>query len=512
MSRVVQFLTGITVASAASAVVNCDAPTATGRTCSSCVGTAAAQACVNYTAPPPPTCASTCGNGGLSGPVANCSVATASATASTACVICAPALGGVLGLGVCITTNFGIAPYLAAQSTWDAALDLSAFVKGQAATTITNIDATTAAANASISGNVVVVLNAAAATTAIAAVTADATANAIFQVNASTHVNSWNSGASAKVNNNNGGALVVDQLSVNGGSSSKFSVWQNTGASVTLNSISFSASMGNNNGGTVQVVGGTAHFGASGSASANITGSGTVQLGGGVSVDGNVPQTVTIDVSGSGASNAPVATIDAGTTLSTSGDVTTSTSNGAISVNGNFILGSTSANVDPKVILNSGASFVVNSSAQLHAKAVDIYAGAKLVIRKSANRTAPLINKITKCVGTVQITLDVTAAVFIAANNAGSSVGLYYDSSNNVQDLKQCAVEVWDSAGTKFTLTSTTSASAGRRLLASDGTAQWNSDSMTFQMDKSTPSSPSSASVSFAVIPVLMVSLAGLLL
>jgi len=423
-------------------------------------------------------------------------------TADTACSVCLPVLGGA---GVCVTTTFGVAPYLSAQSSLDAGLNFAAFT---GTTVMTQVNASSSGDVGS--GNEIVMVSA----SAIANLSAGASVNdnVIFQVNSSLMVNAWNNNAGTAKVNNDGAAIVVGRLSVSGNA---FSVWQSGSATVTLNSINFGAAAG-----TLQISGGAAHIGVSGSSasssgSVNITGSGKLRLSGGVSVDGIIPSSVTIDVAASG-SSAPLVTIDSATVLNISGDVTTSSSasatassNGVISVNGDFILGSTTANVDPQVVLNSGARLVVNSATKLQAKALAVYAGSTLVIGASANRAQVYFDKIASCVGTVQIRLDTTASAFISSNGATAAVGFKYSSTNDVQQLKQCAVEVVDSANQKFTLTSTTSASAGRRLLASQGTATWGSDSMTFQMAGNSTQS-SSAPIAFAAVPLLMVVSAGL--
>jgi len=297
--------------------------------------------------------------------------------------------------------------------------------------------------------------------------------------------------------------LVVSSLTVGG---SAFSVFQNcsgaTAAAITLTNIDFSTRSTFSAAANVHIAGGVAHIGVNGAASGTITGTGTVQLSGGVSVDGQIPQSVTINVAASG-SDAPLATIDTSSVLNISGNVQ---GGGTIVVNGQFILGSTTASVDPKVVVSSGATLVINSATALQAKAIDVSAQATLVFSASANKAAVYVDKMTQCLGTVQINLTTTAAAFISSSGATANVGFTYSSNNVPADLAKCTVQVVDSTGASFTLTSTTSASTGRRLLASSGTATWGSNSMTYTMGQH-----SSAAVSFFLLPIFVVSIAGIL-
>jgi len=274
-------------------------------------------------------------------------------------------------------------------------------------------------------------------------------------------------------------------------------------ATVTLQNVDFTARAMFTAAATLQIAGGVAHIGATGSASGSITGTGTLKLSGGVSVDGNIPQSVTINVAAAG-SSAPLVAIDTGATLNISGDV--QGTGGTIVVNGQFILGSTTANVDPKVVVNSGATLVINSATALSAKAVDVSAQATLVIGANAKSSAVYVEKMTKCLGTVQINLATTASAFISGSSAGAGVGFTYSSNNVPADLANCAVQVVDSAGTTFTLTSKTSTTVGRRLLSSSGTATWGSNSMTYTMGQQQASGASS----YALLPLGV--LGGLLL
>jgi hypothetical protein len=273
-------------------------------------------------------------------------------------------------------------------------------------------------------------------------------------------------------------------------------------ASVTLTNIDFSARGLFSGTANLHIAGGVAHIGVSATASGSITGTGNLKLSGGVSVDGVIPQSVTINVASAGRS-APLVVVDSGAKLNISGNV--QGTGGTIVVNGQFILGSTTATVDPKVVVNAGATLVINSATALQAKAVDVSAQATLVIGASANKGAVFVDKMAKCLGTVQIQLATTAAVFISSSSAGAGVAFTYSSTNVPADLAMCAVEVVDSTGAKFSLTSTTSASTGRRLLASGGTANWGSNSMTYTMGQQ-----SSAVCIFAFGPLVVAGIVGL--
>jgi len=325
---------------------------------------------------------------------------------------------------------------------------------------------------------------------------------AIVQVNSAVSVNAWNNNAGSTKVDNNCGALVVGSLSVGG---SSFSVFQSCdNATVTLPNIDFSARSSFTAAGTVQIAGGVVHLGVNGTASGTVSGTGIVKLCGAVSAEGKLPKDVTIDVSVAG-SNAPLMVIDAGNWLNISGNVQ---GDGTIAVNGQFVLGSTTATVDPKVVVNAGATLVINSATALSAKAVDVYAQSKLVIGANAKSSAVFIDKMAKCLGTVQINLATTASAFISGSKAGADVGFTYSSNNVPADLANCAVQVVDSAGMTFTLTSKTSASVGRRLLSSSGTATWGDNSMTYTMDKQ---QASAAPAYFALAPIIGAGVLGLL-
>jgi len=318
----------------------------------------------------------------------------------------------------------------------------------------------------------------------------------IIEVNGSITVNAWNNNAGTAKVDNNCSALVVGNLTAGG---TTFSVWQNCpSAAVTLQNIDFSPRGAFSAAATLQIAGGVAHIGSNGAASGSITGTGSLRLSGGVSIDGVIPQSVTINVTAAG-SSAPLIAIDSGATLNISGNVQGS---GTIVVNGQFILGSTTATVSPKVALNAGSTLVINSAANLQASEVDISAQATLVLGTSANKAVVYLGTITKCLGTVQINLTTTASAFISSSSAGGTVAFTYSSNNVPANLAKCAVQVVDSTGATFTLTSTTSASAGRRLLSSSGTATWGSSSMTYTMSQQQQQQQTSSASHF-VLPVL---------
>jgi hypothetical protein len=378
---------------------------------------------------------------------------------------------------------------LTSQSALDVGFDLSAFTSP----TLLTVDAQ---ASGSISGNAVVTLT---GTTPIASLNVGSAAGvALFQVNSAITVNTLNYNAgSAKVDNDCGN-LIVGNLSVGGSSFAVFQSCPSATAVVTLTNINFPPSPA---AATLHIAGGVAHIGVNGGTSGSITGTGNLKLSGGVSVDGNIPQTVTINVAASGRS-APVVVIDTGAKLNISGNVQGTGS--TIVVNGQFIFGSTTASVDPKVVVNAGATLVIASATALQAKAIDISASATLVLSANANKGAIFVEKMAKCLGTVRIELATTASAFISSSSAGVGIGFTYSTNNVPNDLKNCAVEVVDSSGATFTLTSTTAASVGRRLLASSGTATWGSNSMTYNMGQH------SAAFSFAVAPVVMIGVIGL--
>lgn len=474
MLRIVYFVAAVALTSAASAVATCDASV-----CSSCVGTGLVAVCVNYTAPPPPPiCPLGCGG--------TACTATCTTNCAATCNVCVRATSI---LGACVSVTFGVAPILTSQTSLDAGFDLSLLNSPS----IVTVDAQ---ASGTVDSNAIVTLTGA---TAIANlhVGGGLTGAAIFQLNSSITVNSWNNNAGSAKVDNKCGALVVGNLSVGG---STFSVFQSCPAAVvTLSNIDFSPHGSFSGSSTLHISGGVAHV--NGAASGSITGSGYLQLSGGVSVDGNIPLGVTLQVAAAGMS-APVAVVEANSKLNISGNAEGS---GSLVVNGQFIVGSASVKVDPRVVINSAATFTINAATAFRAKAVDVAVGATLVIGANANKGTVYVERMAKCAGTVRIELGVTASAFTSGSGAGAATGFTYSSNNVPKDLSNCVVELLDSTGKTFTLTSTTTASVGRRLLAGSGTANWGSDSMTYTMQ-------SAASSFFALVPVVAVGMIGLLL
>jgi len=339
---------------------------------------------------------------------------------------------------------------------------------------------------------------------------ASASSVAIFELNgaASVGVTQWNNNAAtAKVDNS--ASLTIGWL-VTG--NSFFSVWQKTSTfAVAFSNIDFSSraafqgktSYGN---GVVHVAGGSAMVNASG-----VKGSGTLRLTGGASISssGSIPQSLTIDISAQGSSGA-VAVVDASSTLDISGDVTGNS--GILAVNGHLTFGSTTANVNPKVVVNSAATLAINSGAAFTASAVSVAATATLQLgantQAMANQGKVMLGQMDQCLGTVKINLASTASMSVSGSMGGAAIAFNYSSSSNVAELAKCTVQVVDSNGVTTTLQSSTSASAsGRRLLASSNTATWGSNGMSYQYTGST----NGAIPSFAALPIVVIGLVGLL-
>lgn len=468
----------MTTASSASAM--CDASG-----CSSCALSGTVNICVNYTAPPPPpTCLLPCAQPA-------CPNTTCTTNCDATCGVCVRAATALVG--ACVSATVGTGVILTSQSSLDAGFDLSLFDTPP----IVTVDAQ---ASGNVAGNAIVTL-AGASAIANLNVGSGFTSGAMFQVNSSISVTSWNNNAGSAKVDNNCGALVIGSLTLGG---SYFSVFQNCSQAVfTCSNIDFTSRGMFSGAATLHIAGGVAHIGTQNGA--NVSGSGTLKLSGGVSIDGSLPQGVTVNVAAAGKS-APLVVVDASTNWNISGNVQGS---GVIAVNGQLILGSTTASVDPKVVVNAGATLVINSATALQAKAVDISAQATLVLGASAKKGAIFIDKMAKCLGLVQIKLDTTASVFISGTSAGAGVGFTYSSSNNPSDLANCAVEVVDSAGVTFQLTSSASASAGRRLLASGGTATWGPNQMTYTMGQQ---QASSATPLLLLGPILVSGALGLLM
>lgn len=478
MLRMVCVLASAVFVASASADVTCDPGSLI---CLSCVAVAGSNVCVNYTFPADPVCV-LC--------LDPCPKTTCTSNCDAQCGACVRT--GLAGLGVCLSATVGTGLYVTSQNAFDAGLNLAILTNLQ-------LQSITAQSNGSVSGNAVVSLDGSPIPRLV--VGSDSGSGAIFEVNSSVTVNSWiNNAGSARVDNNCG-VLVVGNLSVGG---SSFSVFQSCPqAVVTLPMIDFSARAAFTAPSTLHIAGGVAHVGAHGTTSGSVVGTGTVKLSGGVSVDGTIPSTVTLHVASSGRS-APLAVVDVSKILKTSGNVE---GDGTIVVNGNFEI-SVAAKIDPKVVVNAAATFLIDSAAAFKARTVEVAAGAFLVVGASANKGTVTIENIAKCLGTVRINLATSAAVFISGDRAGAGVALKY--SSKPADLKNCAVEIVDSEKRTFTLTSSTSAAAGRRLLASSGTANWGPNEMTYTMNQN--ATQNAAPLSFALLPIVVTSVIGMLI
>jgi hypothetical protein len=394
----------------------------------------------------------------------------------------------------CITATANTGVYLTSQNAIDAGFDLSSYTSGWVNQNVS------ASSSATVTGNAVVTLEGGTVTSLVGG--SGFGSSAVFEVNSAVTVTSWNNNAaSARVDNN--AAVSVGTLTLGG---SLFSVIQSgASAAITLNNVDFTARSLFTAAGTLHISGGTAHIGAYGTTSGSVTGSGSIKLSGGVSVDGTIPQTVTLNVVASGRSP-PLAVVDASTTLKASGNIN---GDGTILVNGRLELGTTSVSANPKVIVNTGATLLIDASQAFSAKAVDVYSGAVLVIGANANKGTATIDRIAQCLGTVRIMLSTTASAFVSSSGGTATVALRYSSNNVPADLSKCAVEIVDSDSKTYSLTSTTSAAVGRRLLASSGTATWGQNSMTYTM---TSTNANAAAFSFALLPILASGMVGILM
>jgi len=327
----------------------------------------------------------------------------------------------------------------------------------------------------------------------------------VVEVNSSVTVNAWTNNAGHTTVQSNCGVVVVSNLTVSGTSLSFFqSCSTAAGASVTLSDIDFSTSGSFTSTGTLTVAGGSLTLGSSGSGSAStsIKGTGNLDLSGGVSVQGSTTATVTVNVVQSGRS-APLVVVDSGKEWDVYGNVMGTA--GTVAVNGNLVLGATLTAVQPAVVVNSAGKLVVNTSTSLHAAAWSVAAGATVVMSAGVNGANVLIDNFEQCLGTVQINLATTASVFISSSAAGVGIAFMYGANSNPTQLAQCGVQVVDSAGVTYTLTSSAAASAsGRRLLAS-GTATWGQTNMTFNMGgQNTGGQKNDAASLFCALPLLI--------
>lgn len=479
-SRVLSILVGATVVAAGSTT---GSATCSGNTCSSCVtadgANSAAAICVNFTAPAPPTCVA-CNN--------LCSMSPCSSNCNATCSVCVPSLTPV---GFCLTATAGTG-YILGSSTslsfgLDAALDFGVAFNG----------ATLVTANASVNSNVTVDGSAVvklASNIGIGAVTLGSTfaSSAMVLLDTSASVDVWTNNAGRTKVENNCSNLVVAKLDLGGAA---FSVYQTCPtANVTFAHLDFTPRGTLIGAATLRVAGGVARFNLGGDA--NITGSGTISLSGGVAAEGYIPANVNVDVSAQ--SNAPLVSIDANKEFNVAANMTADAA-GTVAVYGKLAFGAATRLVNAKVIVNAGASLVFNSTSSCQAKSVDVAASATLEIGANVKSATLALGQFVRCLGAVKIHLDATFSAFANSSYAGSAVAFSY-TGGNPTELAKCTVQLVDSTGAVITLTSRAGASAGRRLLQSGGSATWTDSSMTY----STNSDSTSGAVAVALAPVVI--------
>jgi len=385
------------------------------------------------------------------------------------------------------TENFGF--LLSAQTSIDAGININ-FLAAPAASVVVS-----SSFSGSIAGDTIVSLSGSAAIPTLTLGGTIGQASFVEVSSAATVTVMTSNVASAKVDTTDCSSLVVTTLNVPGTAVSFFQTCNATGeASIIIPNIQFTST-----GGTILVAGGSATLGVDANGNAGTSsGSGTIQLAGGVSVYGNISAGVTLNVAAAGKS-APQCVIDTGKTLSFYGAAITGTG-GSIVVDGNLWLAATVTSVQAQVVVNAAAQFTVSSTAAFNAAAWSVATQGKVIFAANCNRASVFVQTISQCLGTVQINLATSMSAFVSAG--GSGVGFTYASSNNVQLLAKCQVVVVDSAGASVALTSVVGGSAsGRRLLGS-GTATWNSNQMNFQTN--------SASALFLTVPVVVALLTSL--
>jgi len=261
---------------------------------------------------------------------------------------------------------------------------------------------------------------------------------------------------------------------------------------VAIKSVDFQGAIGST--GTVTVAGGTLKLPDSS------TGSGTVTLSGGVSVSTGtaVTKDVTINVQPLG-KNGPIAVVDSSNTLATNGDIKGSVDS-TIVVNGELKPGATTTAIEPKVVLSSGSTLTIGTTGSVKINTVDVQTGSKVTITSDAKRDSIHFGTFTECQGTIEIKLSTTTDAFISGPAKGTGVAFTYDSTNSASALAKCGVKVTDSAGVSTDLTSTTG--IGRRLLGG-GSANWGSDSMTFNMPNNNAANSASTLYSASVLAIV---------
>jgi hypothetical protein len=477
MPRILHLM-GVSLAAAATSTVSCSAATLLSTTteCQSCTVIGSTSTCTNFTAAVRPNCSAQM-----------CSATPCPTTYSgtnDACGVCVNALLGLLPVCLTTTANIGYALTSSLDFSLGASVDLEAFTNPE----FVEINAT--ATNAVTAANSVVqVTGSNVATIAVGASTS--TSVALFDIksaaSANVAVTTWTNNANAaKVDSS--ARLTIDTLLTGG---SYFSVWQSSSAAVvTFNNIDFSS--------RAQFSSGT---------------SGTLKLTGGASIattQGSLPQALTIDITAHGQS-APVAVVEATGTLRTYGEISGSASS-VLVVNGQVELGATTTKVQPQVVVKGGASskVTVNSSAATFV-ANDVQVGAAATLELGVNTYnlaksgALMFNKLwVDAQGHVKIHQSAAART---ASKAGAVVAFNYSSNVNVAALAQATVSVVTSTGATVKLSSTTTAAAGRRLLAGTNTATWGPNGMSYTYDGS-----ANGAAQVLALPVVLIGLFGLFL
>jgi hypothetical protein len=499
MPRILHLM-GVSLAAAATSTVSCSAATLLSTTteCQSCTVIGSTSTCTNFTAAVRPNCSAQM-----------CSATPCPTTYSgttDACGVCVNALLGLLPVCLTTTANIGYALTSSLDFSLGASVDLEAFTNPE----FVEINAT--ATNAVTAANSVVqVTGSNVATIAVGASTS--TSVALFDIksaaSANVAVTTWTNNANAaKVDSS--ARLTIDTLLTGG---SYFSVWQSSSAAVvTFNNIDFSSRAQFTKPSVVHVAGGSASVNASGVKFSSGT-SGTLKLTGGASIattQGSLPQALTIDITAHGQS-APVAVVEATGTLRTYGEISGSASS-VLVVNGQVELGATTTKVQPQVVVKGGASskVTVNSSAATFV-ANDVQVGAAATLELGVNTYnlaksgALMFNKLwVDAQGHVKIHQSAAART---ASKAGAVVAFNYSSNVNVAALAQATVSVVTSTGATVKLSSTTTAAAGRRLLAGTNTATWGPNGMSYTYDGS-----ANGAAQVLALPVVLIGLFGLFL
>jgi len=246
-------------------------------------------------------------------------------------------------------------------------------------------------------------------------------------------------------------------------------------SSVTIGSVDFGTSSSNT--ATLTVSGGNLDLGAA-------TGTGTIDVSGGVSIKGSASTTISVTTVGT---SGPLAVVGKDNTFTTNGDVTGT--DGTVVVSGKLIATGTVNQIQPALAVTTGGQVTIDNTAT-NVGSLSVDAGATVVVPGGTNTIH--IEKFPQCLGTINVALS--AALTTCPDAGCTGTAFTYGSTNDPTALSKCVVMLVDPTGASVTLTSQVgaTAAAGRRLLGT-GSATWGSTSMTYTSTSADQKAPASS-------------------